>query len=151
MLWFRIDNRMIHGQVIETWIPYLESNRLLVANDEIAADYLQQSIMGLAVPHRVAVEFLCLEDLRKALQTTDYPNTLVLLANCQDARRAYELGNIFKSINVGNLHYGPGKTQICPYAALSEDDACCLHFLHEKGVELDFRCVPNDKTKVEPF
>ncbi|MBQ4132459.1 MAG: PTS sugar transporter subunit IIB [Desulfovibrionaceae bacterium] len=151
MLWFRIDNRMVHGQVIETWIPYLESSRLIVANDDIAGDSLQQSIMGLAVPHRVEMEFLHLDELHKALQNTDYPNTLVLLANCQDARRAYELGNVFKSINVGNLHYGPGKTQICPHAALSEDDAGCLHFLREKGVELDFRCVPNDKTRVGSF
>ncbi len=151
MLWFRIDNRMVHGQVIETWIPYLESNRLLVVNDAIASDCLQQSIMALAVPHRVKVEFLHLSELRKALQDANYPNTLVLLSNCQDARKVFELGTMFKLINVGNLHYGPGKAQICPHAAVSEDDACCLHFLQDKGVELDFRCVPNDKSKVEPF
>ena len=151
MLWFRIDNRLVHGQVIETWIPYLESSRLLVVNDDIARDGLQQSIMSMAVPHRVKVEFLPVDGLQKALRNTDYPNTLVLFANCQDARRAFEQGGLFRSVNVGNLHYAPGKVQICPHAALSDEDAGCLCYLREQGVELDFRCVPNDKPKVEQF
>lgn len=151
MLWFRIDNRLVHGQVIETWIPHVEASRLLVVNDEIARDQMQQSIMSLAVPHKVEVEFLTLAELPPALGSIKHENTLILFANCQDARRAFEMGGLFKVLNVGNLHHSPGKEQICVHAAVSEDDASCLCYLREHGVELDFRCVPNDKPKVEHF
>lgn len=151
MLWFRIDNRLIHGQVIETWLPYIEASRLLVVNDNIARDQLQQSIMAMAVPNSVEVEFLPLSNLGLALNSVEHQNTLVLFANCQDARKAFEMGGFFNQLNVGNLHYGPGKEQICVHVALSEDDATCLCYLRDHGVELDFRSVPNDTPRVEPF
>ena len=48
MFWVRIDNRLIHGQVIETWIPFTNAKRLVVANDELAKDVLQQEIVVLS-------------------------------------------------------------------------------------------------------
>ena len=77
MLWFRIDNRLVHGQVIEAWLPYLEAGRLLVVNDAIADDQLQQSIMSLAVPHKVKVEFLPLDALPLALRSAEQNNSLI--------------------------------------------------------------------------
>lgn len=57
MLWFRIDNRLVHGQIIEAWLPHIRAKTLLVANDELAADDLRQEIMSLAVPS--GITFLC--------------------------------------------------------------------------------------------
>ena len=36
-MWFRVDNRLVHGQVIEAWLPYTGARHLIVANDELAA------------------------------------------------------------------------------------------------------------------
>lgn len=151
MLWFRIDNRLIHGQVIETWLPYTQAGRLLVANDGVAEDTLQQSIMSMAVPGRIKLQFVSLAKLALALGEYACHDTLVLFANCCDARRAYEMGVAFSAINVGNLHYGPGKRQICTHAAVSAEDADCLNFFKTQGIKLDFRCVPNDNPHVEEF
>ena len=151
MIWFRIDNRLVHGQVIETWLPYTEANRLLVVNDDIAADSLQQSIMSMAVPARVSIDFLPVDKLGKVLSSIAHPNAIVLFANCADARRAFETGGLFKVLNVGNLHYSPGKKQLCMHVAVSCEDERCLEFFKEHGVELDFRCVPNDKPRVSEF
>lgn len=54
MLWFRIDNRLVHGQIIEAWLPHIRAKTLLVANDELAQDELRQEIMSLAVPSDVS-------------------------------------------------------------------------------------------------
>ena len=67
MLWFRIDNRLIHGQVIETWLPYTQAGHLLVANDGVAQDSLQQSIMSMAVPSRIKLQFVSLGKLAAAI------------------------------------------------------------------------------------
>ncbi|RLR17884.1 PTS N-acetylgalactosamine transporter subunit IIB, partial [Sodalis-like symbiont of Bactericera trigonica] len=40
-----IDNRLAHGQVGVTWTNSLSANLLLVANDQAAADPVQQSLM----------------------------------------------------------------------------------------------------------
>ena len=58
MLWFRVDNRLVHGQVIEGWLPYVAARHLIVANDAMSADLLQQQIVSLAVPEQVAIHFV---------------------------------------------------------------------------------------------
>ncbi len=151
MLWVRIDNRLIHGQVIETWLPYTRAKRLLVVNDEMAADSLQQQIATLAVPSRIHATFLHVRDLPAfvAAHAAEMQETLVLVASCGDARRIAETGFAFTVLNVGNLHYAPGKRQLCAHVAVSDEDEACLRFFSKRSVELDFRCVPNDPVQVK--
>ena len=51
-------------------------------------------------------------------------------------------------VNTGNLHYGPGKEQVCEHIALGPEDRNCLKYFAEHGVEIDFRCVPKATAKV---
>jgi PTS system mannose-specific IIB component len=148
----RIDNRLIHGQIIETWLPYTGAKVLVVANDELSTDALQQEIMSLAIPQNVTYSFVSIEglvceidELRSEQAASDI---LVLFSNCPDAKRAFDAGYGFASLNIGNVHYSPGKKQISPSVALSGEDESCLKQLSRKGVELDFRCVPNDPVQV---
>lgn len=147
----RIDNRLIHGQIIETWLPYTGAEVVVVANDELSNDSLQQEIMSLAIPHSVTSVFVCIDDLASKIEflcTQHSCPVIILFSNCADAKRAFDRGFNFESLNIGNVHYSPGKRQISPSVALSDDDEHCLKVLSRKGVELDFRCVPNDPVQV---
>lgn len=150
MIWFRIDNRLIHGQIIETWLPYTRATRLVVCNGELAGDELRQQIMLLAVPARIQVNFSTPGDLHGVLGQPNARNEriLVIFADCADAQKAYDAGERFAMLNIGNMHYAPGKEQVCSHAALSDDDTTCLRAFVDRGVDLDFRCVPNDTTDV---
>ena len=146
MLWFRVDNRLVHGQVIEGWLPYVAARHLIVANDAMSADLLQQQIVSLAVPEQVAIHFVPVDALLETLACCG-ESSLVLFADCQDARRALESGVDIRALNIGNLHYAPGKIQIFPHVALSEQDREDLRTMLQQQVELDFRCVPSDKIR----
>jgi PTS system mannose-specific IIB component len=152
VFWVRVDNRLIHGQIIETWLPFTRSRMIVVANDEVSADPLRQEIMGLAIPSHVEKVFVAVEGLHdflsSAFQDEAEPDVLVLFASCQDARRAHEHGMAFSSLNLGNMHYGPGKEQICAHVALGGQDKVCLSYFAAHGVVLDFRCVPNEPVQV---
>jgi len=151
--WVRIDNRLVHGQIIEAWIPFTAAGLLVVANDRLKADPIQQEIISLAIPPGVKAIFVDLKNITDLLhrQSRNNNNILVLFANCKDARSAFDLGLDFGSLNVGNLHYSPGKRQVCAHVALSTEDEDCLRFFLEHGVQLDFRCVPNDPVQVKGF
>lgn len=152
MEWFRIDNRLVHGQVIAAWLPHLRARILVVANNELAGDGLRREIMCLAVPSDIT--FLCCpvsdtaDTLRRIRISSPDEHVLVLFADCADARAAYLAGAVFQVLNLGNLHYGPGKEQICEHIALSQDDRNCLQYFTDQGVEIDFRCVPTATPKV---
>ena len=146
----RIDNRLIHGQIIETWLPSPGAKTVIVADDALAADALQQEIMSLAIPQSVACLFVTIEGLARemgGLVKDRESSVLVLFSCCPDAKRAHEAGFGFTNLNVGNVHYGPGKRQVSPSVALSTDDEHCLRQLTRRGVTLDFRCVPNDSAQ----
>ena len=51
----RVDNRLIHGQVVEAWLPHLKVARVVVADDEAAHSPLIRAAMGLAVPAELEV------------------------------------------------------------------------------------------------
>jgi PTS system mannose-specific IIB component len=146
MAFVRVDNRLVHGQIIETWLPFTHARAILVANDALAADFLRQEIMSLAIPAGVRIEFLSVAELMPFLARNplDSDDALILFATCRDARTAYEGGFGFGNLNLGNLHYAPGKKQVCPHVALSKEDESCLDFFRDKGVRLDYRCVPGD-------
>ena len=146
MPFVRIDNRLVHGQIIESWLPFTRARMILVVNDELAADYLRQEIMSLAIPAGVRIAFLPVQGLIRFLSRNplDAGDALILFSNCRDALRAYEEGFGFDDLNLGNLHYAPGKKQVCPHVALSEEDEYCLDFFRDRGVRLDYRCVPSD-------
>lgn len=150
MLWVRIDNRLIHGQVVETWLPYLGAKLIVVANDQLAGDQLQREIMALAIPGNTASAFVLVDRIQSALDTVQSSGQagLVLFSNCLDAYRAFLHGFNFATLNVGNVHYGPGKRQFSPSVALSDEEEHCLRDMAGQGVRLDFRCVPNDPIQV---
>ena len=136
----------MHGQVIEGWLPYVAARHLIVANDAMSADLLQQQIVSLAVPEQVAIHFVPVDALLETLACCG-ESSLVLFADCQDARRALESGVDIRALNIGNLHYAPGKIQVFPHVALSEQDREDLRAMLQQQVELDFRCVPSDKIR----
>ncbi len=153
MFWARIDNRLVHGQVIETWIPFTGARVMIVANDELSKDVVQQEIMSLAIPSEVKPYFVAVEDIMDVLRDVGRmigkSDVFVLFANCCDAQRALNNGLSIPSINVGNLHYGPGKRQVLAHVALSSEDEVCLRSFVKQGIELDFRCIPSEKVQVK--
>lgn len=148
MALIRIDSRLIHGQVIESWLPYTGATVIVVANDELSVDIMQQQIMSLAIPGGVECLFVQLDELEAQLSDLADEDVLVLVSNCADARRAYDLGWFYDDLNIGNVHYSPGKKQFSPSVSLSSEEEGCLRYLYKKGVVLDFRCVPNDPVQV---
>ena len=151
MAWFRIDNRLVHGQVIEGWLPYLDARLLVVVNDALAVDELRQQIMQLAIPGRIQVRFVSVANATSLCDRIDpqAADSLFLFANCQDVARFVEQGGCMPLLNVGNMHYATGKRQLCAHVAVSDDDLACFAYLRSRGIELDFRCVPGDDPIVE--
>ncbi len=152
-LWIRIDNRLVHGQVIENWLPYANVKKIVVVNDELANDEVQQTIINLAIPQGIHLIFTFVENvlstLNKYCSEKGSGNIFLLFASCRDAKKAFELGLSFNHLNIGNIHYDTGKCQVCEHIALSEEDKQCLRFFEENGIDLDFRCIPNQPINIK--
>ena len=153
MIWYRIDERLVHGQIIEAWLPYLKASCLVIANDGLLGNDLRRHIMLMAVPSKVRTEFLSLKELPSFLASFQESrlNALILFAACGDAQRAYALGVPMEVCNIGNIHYSAEKRRLSAHVAISPEEESCLRFLQNQGVMLDFRSVPADRPALEDW
>ena len=118
----RIDNRLIHGQVVEAWLPGLKVARVVVADDEAAHSPLMKVAMGLAVPPELEVDILPLLDTPFAPYAADKVKTLLLLRDIQALVEARRLGLPQTRVNLGNVHHGPMRKAVSTSVFLNAEE-----------------------------
>lgn len=142
----RIDNRLIHGQVAVTWVQHVGANLILVANDDVARDPLQQSLMDMAVPTGIETRYFTIEETIKKIGLASARQRIaIILKTPQDALRLVEGGVPIRHVNIGNMHFSEGKQQISSTVAVDENDKEAFRALHAKGVKLEIRRVPHER------
>jgi PTS system mannose-specific IIB component len=149
----RVDCRLIHGQVVETWVPHTGADCLVVANDELADNPYLRSVMELAVPSTIHVVFCRVDEAKDALGQVDARGEKVILlcTTSGDAMRIYASGIRFSSLNIGNLHYAAGKVEIAPSVYFSPEDFAAVHSFRDRGISVNVRATPFEAgTSYEP-
>lgn len=142
----RLDDRLIHGQVVIGWGVPLGIGLIALVDDAIGASPWEQDIYRMAVPPGVAVEFQTLASARDrvpawagdprpvCILTGDVPTLSGLVAGS---------GGLIRQVNLGGLHAGPGRRERLPYLFLSDEELAALRALAARGVEVTARDVPS--------
>ena len=142
----RIDDRLIHGQVVEGWLKNINVDHIAIISNDVAADKMQQVLFSIAVPKSIKVSALGVDEaaLKAKEGYFDKNNFLLLLSTPQDALRLIEGGVKIDSVNVGGMHFTPGKKQILKALSVDESDIAALLAIHKAGVKLEGRVLPGD-------
>ncbi len=157
----RVDDRFVHGQVLEGWVPYTRANAILIISDELSRDEYRKRAMTLSAPQGVEVlvkdtvhglEYLkglneTKESYRlmRRLRLHRERRVLVIFGDLKDALSAYHRGFHFESLNIGNLHHPDYTKALSKSVFLNEEDLRILAELEEEGVAIDVRAVPVHK------
>ena len=146
VLLFRIDDRLIHGQVVEGWFPYLHPDRVVVADDEAAASAFQRSLMELVVPYEVGTEIVTLAELveRQRAGGLEGGRSVVLFRLPHDVVTALRLGLALERVNLGGLHARGRVRTLGRGIQASEEDLRDLREILRAGVRVEVRAVPTD-------
>lgn len=142
----RIDDRLVHGQVVEGWLPFLHAQLVVVVSDAAAADELQASLMRLALPENVQLEVLPVSQAaaHPVFRPEFSQRALVLAPGPQEVLALLQQGASFSTVNVGGLHYSAGKVQLGKAIYLSEQDRQALIEISRRGVHLEGRALPSE-------
>lgn len=141
----RIDDRLVHGQVVIGWIPHLKAQAVVVASDAAAADATQTMLMEMAMPEEVALSVLPVDEAARRLQDGgDKRRVLALAPGPREALRLLELGVASRTVNVGGLHYTAGRVQLGKAIFLDDQDREALRAIARRGVSLEGRALPGD-------
>lgn len=145
---FRIDDRLIHGQVITVWIAYADAKTIIVADDKAAGDEFTQSLLKMATPDSIQLKIMKVEEAISWIQTTEEAGqALLLVRSPKEALSFIDAGFKEHVINVGNLNMKKGKTKVLGNLWVFPEDVELIKGIYEKGVKMEVRAVPNEKSQ----
>jgi PTS system mannose-specific IIB component len=145
----RIDNRLLHGQVVQFWIPHLEIDHLLIADDGVAANQAMLAVYRMALPERVDLEVVPISDLPAAVERGQGRSTMVLISDVLDAARARKHGFEFSRLTLGNVHSQPSRERVTDSVFLSPEELEVLLGLRAYGVTVEIQTFPGETLKLE--
>ncbi len=143
----RIDDRLIHGQVVEGWVNFLKATSILVADDRVASNALQRSIMEIAVPQGLSVHIGTVEDICNRVRSSPPggERAILLFSAPADVERALNLGLQCSALNIGGMHFMPGKRKLIDVLAVDDGDLEALRAIAARGIRVEIQAVPNQK------
>jgi fructose-specific PTS system IIB component len=146
---FRIDDRLIHGQVVVGWVRFMEASKIIVANDLLAEDETQKMLYKMVATSDLGIEVLPVEEAaRWALKRSAAErNTIFLFENPADVLRFAQLGVPMTSINIGGMRASKGKHQVHEAVFVDKSDYQVFHTLKAMGINIEIRMVPNDPSQ----
>ncbi|OLQ93959.1 PTS N-acetylgalactosamine transporter subunit IIB [Vibrio ponticus] len=147
IVWTRIDERLLHGQIRITWGKHTEANLILVANDDAAegpnAAFMQAG-MKASAGGEYAVRFFTIQKTIDVIhKASEKQKIFILCNNPTDVARLVEGGVPIKHCNVGNMHFHEGKRQIAKTVSVDEKDINAFERMVACGVVCTVQNTPD--------
>ena len=150
----RIDDRLIHGQVVVGWGNFLKPDRIILCSDSVATIPWQKELFSAAAT--IAPKNLSIS-IWTELETIEYFNqehykeekVILLVESPQELLNLIDRGAPIKKVNIGGMHFKQGKRQLAPYIFVNNDDLAHFRILKDRNIRLEGQNVPTaDKIDV---
>lgn len=147
----RIDNRLIHGQIIGQWTTTIGANLILVADDLVVNQDLERNLMQMAVEAMgLQVRFFTvaktIEIIHKA---TPNQHIFIICRTPNEVVRLIKGGVPISKVNIGNMHVSQGKRSIGKKVYVDDEDVKDLDYIKSKVEDVFIQDTPsNSKEKL---
>ncbi|MGH7544782.1 MAG: PTS system mannose/fructose/N-acetylgalactosamine-transporter subunit IIB [Gemmatimonadota bacterium] len=142
---YRVDDRLIHGQVVVGWATHLDADGIVVVDDALAASPWEQELYRAGLSDRMQGWFVGVEEARRRLESwrASPVRSIVLTRDLGTMRRLAQGGELAGTeVNLGGLHEAPGRERVRSYLYLSGEDRSEIESLTRAGARVSARDVP---------
>jgi PTS system mannose-specific IIB component/fructoselysine and glucoselysine-specific PTS system IIB component len=141
---YRIDDRLIHGQVVVGWGQPLDLGFIVLVDDEVAGSDWEQELYRMGVPPEMDVYFDSVDSACSNLEVyqRDARRGLLLAGDIDTMRRLVETTKAIRTVNLGGIHHRAGRTQRLRYIFLSPEEESELRAISAAGVDVTAQDVP---------
>lgn len=146
----RVDDRLIHGQVMTKWSKGMGTNALYVIDDVTAADdFMKDIYISTNSSANLKIKVFSVAEVIEEWKKDEFGNDKVILLfkRIVDAKKVIDEGIPTSSLNIGGIAKKPDATFVISTVGLNKADAELLKEIEKKGVEVNFQIVP-DTSKV---
>ena len=142
----RMDNRLIHGQILVSWNAAIKIDHIIVTNDVVAGDPLQVTLLKAVAPLTAKVSVLSIKDCVAYCNSPDAENeNIFVIAKFPEDGLALVTGGLkMPVLNLGNQAFVRNSKRISNTVYLTESGVKALKTLHEQGIRITCRMMPGD-------
>ncbi len=143
----RVDDRLVHGQVVVGWGSALHFSRIVVCDDTLGIEEWEVELIRSACPPEIVIEFVNEAELMETVNDyiADDIKTIILVGKVCVLEHLSEMHFPFTDINLGGLHYRSGREKLLSYLYLDDDEKNILRSVMKKGYHLYAQDLPTNK------
>ncbi len=145
VLFARVDDRLIHGQIVQAWLPELNIDEVVVPCPREQEHNINPNLLRLSLPYEYELTILppqkCVSYIEQSKK-----RLMLLMNSLQDLQPLLEDGLTIKSVNIGGMHFKSGAQKLAENVFVDEQDKRTLKILNDLGIEIETRAVPNSKS-----
>lgn len=144
----RVDDRLIHGEVVSVWTPSLQVNRIIIVDDEVAADEFNKRVIKALAPNGVKCNVYTTErgaDILQRDSKDPVERVMILTKTPITYDRMADLGLKLKDINLGGMGLRGERTPFIKNVACSPDEITAIKNLMSKGTHVYYQLVPEQQ------
>ena len=145
----RVDERLIHGQVMASWSKRLQLARIVVVDNQIAKDDFMKTVLSMSAPAGMQIDILSVKGAANTVKSdADSANTMLLFkrisAALELARELQGSSSKMAELNLGNLGSVPGRVQVTKNIFLSDEERTQIRELQDLGVNVFLQMLYTD-------
>lgn len=144
----RVDDRLIHGEVVSVWTPSLHVNRIIIVDDEVAADQFNKRVIKALAPEGVKCNVYDTERGADILQRDSKEageRVMILTKTPITYDRMAKLGLKLKEVNLGGMGLRGERTPFIKNVSCSPDEMEAIKSLMAEGTRVYYQLVPEQQ------
>ncbi len=145
IIFARVDDRLIHGQIVQAWLPELNVDEILIPCSKGRKSCLNGGLLRLSLPYEYELTIL---DSHECVRYAARSNRRIflLMDSLKEFTDLVEDGLQIKSLNIGGMHFKEGAQKLGENVFLDDTDKRFLKLIRDLGINIETRAVPNSQS-----
>lgn len=146
----RIDDRLIHGQIVTAWIKSFQAKKVIIVDNIVAKDDFLIGVMEMVKPSGIELDVITVDEFKERLPKYDKESkhSIILVKTPESAKACFDAGLKLMALNVGGMGAKEGRKQIYRNVSANDAEIEVLLELKARGIDTYLQATPNDK-KIE--
>lgn len=141
----RIDDRLIHGQVMTAWVKVTKAERIIVIDDQVAKDDFMIQVLKMAVPNNIKAEVYSIADAANVLSNGTDSDVIILAKYPKTIYELVKKGVQIKALNIGGMGAKEGRKKFFKNISASKEEIEIFKKLLEEGINVMIQIIPDEK------
>lgn len=141
----RIDDRLIHGQVVTTWVNVCQIEQVIILNEAVANDSIQSNVLKMSSPPNIKLHIFSVEKFLKIIEKNPISrNTMLIFSSPFDVEKLVDAGYPIPKLNVGGIRGNAEREQLTKAVSLTSAEKETFKKLINQGIDVEIQMVPSE-------